>query len=76
VAAAGPAGARGPTEHRFETRAVKAEPFQLSDPAELRIDRLPEATHARLHLWLVDADEVVQADTYIDVAPVEAPNRP
>jgi len=74
--AAGQPIPQNPAAHRFESSAVKAEPFELSDPAELRIDGLPGASHARLHVWLVDADEAVQAHTYIDVAPVEAPNRP
>ena len=65
-----------PSDHQFEAAAGKAEPYELSEPFELVIDELPGAEHARLHLWMVDGEDEVRAHSFVDVGPVEEPNRP
>jgi len=57
-----------------DARPAKAEPFVLSDTVTVTVDP-PERSSARLHLWLVDENDVVRARTFVDAAPIEEPNR-
>jgi hypothetical protein len=52
---------------------AEAEPYVLSAAVRLDIPALGRA--ARLHLWLTEESGAVRASTFVDAAPVEAPNR-
>lgn len=52
---------------------ASAQPFVLSSGATLDIPAPGRA--ARLHLWFTDESGAVRARTFVDAAPVEAPNR-
>jgi len=73
-AAWGPAGSRFREGLSPATSApVEAQPFALSPAATLGIPVPGRA--ARLHIWLVADRGAVRASTFVDAAPVEAPNR-
>jgi hypothetical protein len=52
---------------------ISAEPFGVSEAVKLDVPA--PGGPARLLIWLVDRDDQVLARTFIDVAPVEEPNR-
>lgn len=64
-----------PHEHQAESEPVKAEPYTLSAAIRLEIPPPGAAGSARLQLWMVDDAGDVQARTFVDAAPIEAPNR-
>lgn len=58
-----------------ESEPVKAEPFALTCAVRLQVPPPGDVGAARLHLWLVDDDDVVRACTFVDAGPIEPPNR-
>ena len=58
-----------------ESEPVKAEPFALTRAVRLQVPPPGDVEAARLHLWLVDDDDVVRARTFVDAGPIEPPNR-
>ncbi|MBU4335336.1 MAG: glycoside hydrolase family 2 [Actinobacteria bacterium] len=58
-----------------ESGPVTAEPFVLSPAVTVEIPTPGPVGAARLHLWLVDGDGQTRARTFVDVGPIEAPNR-
>ncbi|GAA1874508.1 glycoside hydrolase family 2 protein [Myceligenerans crystallogenes] len=71
VARPGEPGA--PVAAAAESAAVEAKPFQLSPAVQVTVPA--PGGPARLLLWLLDHDGAVRARTFVDAAPVEAPNR-
>jgi beta-galactosidase/beta-glucuronidase len=66
---AAPAGAAA------ESEPVKVEPYLLSGAVRVSVPAPGAVPSARLHVWLVDEDDRVRARTFVDAAPIEAPNR-
>ena len=62
--------------HRVESEPLKAQPFEVSAPVRIVVPSPGEGrSAARLHLWFVDEMTTVRAQTFVDAAPIEAPNR-
>ena len=53
--------------------SVEAQPFELS--AAVSLDVSAPGRAARLHLWFTEENGAVRASTFVDAAPIEAPNR-
>ncbi|MBR7741774.1 glycoside hydrolase family 2 [Phycicoccus sp. BSK3Z-2] len=64
-----------PAEGSTHTEATEVWPFVLSEPSTITLPE-PPAVMCRAHLWALDEDGTVLARAYVDVAPVEAANRP
>jgi hypothetical protein len=60
---------------QVESEPFKVEPFRLSSPVTIHVPDPGAVSAARLHLWMVDDDGTVLAATFLDAAPIEAPNR-
>lgn len=67
--------AQAPILAQHASRALKVESFVLSDATTVILPP-PPAPAARVHLWLLDEAGTVVARTFVDIAPVETPNRP
>jgi hypothetical protein len=52
---------------------VEAQPYALS--AAVSLDIPAPGAAARLHLWFAEENGAVRASTFVDAAPIEAPNR-